>query len=184
MVIDPAGEIHPCLDADELWETMEELADNPPDSQSTHVAGTLMLQVNSKVRNGERTFVVVDPNAEAYSCPHPDDLWETFEELLGSDEIPATQTTALVHRDVAVGHQRGHAGHHEDETVFTVREDEQRQSDGDFFAQVVDEVIGDGAAEMAGRLIRKFQGLSYRRGTPPKPGSRRSKRRVKRGDIY
>lgn len=173
VAVAPTGEMHPCLEPEDLWDVMLELAKNPPAGTHTPVADALLIQV--KVRREQ--VVIIDPLAEIHPCKDPHDLWETIADLIESDEMPQASTTALAA-------SRQGIVPHEDVQVIHAEEEEQR--DGrmhpDDVRDVIEEMVGDSAAALGGALFSKLRGLSHRSGAP-KPGSRRPTRRVKRGDI-
>ena len=172
VVVSPTGEMHPCLAPEDLWDVMMVLDRDPPTGTHTPVPEALLVQV--KVRREH--VVIIDPLAEIHPCKDAHDLWETLANLIEDDEMPQVTTTALatpVQGDIVP---------HEDVQVITDDGPEARMNPDDV-RDVIEEMVGESAAQLGSALFGKLWGLSHRRGKP-KPGSRAPTRKVKRGDIW
>lgn len=173
LVVDGAGEMHPCLEPGELWSVLTELGKNEGNQNGAElqpVPEALLLRI--KIRRN--ALVIIDPLAEMHHCTDEHDLWDTIADLIENDDVPRAVGAALLPRDAD-----GVAPH---EDIPTVRDDSEdfRPSE---VREVIEEMVGDAAAELGAGLFKRLRSLSHR-GAAPKPGSRVPKKRVKRGDIY
>jgi hypothetical protein len=172
VVIDPKGEMHPCIQPEDLWEVLNKLALKPPKGTLTPVPEALLLQV--KVRRD--AVILIDPLAELHNCTDPHMLWETTADLIESEDMPAMETSqAVAVRSAEVVTRRKMTREQVIREGDDVRADEVRD--------VIEEMVGDYAAELGTKLFSRLRTMSHR-GPAPKPGSRAPQRRVKRGDIY
>lgn len=187
LVIDATGEMHPCLEPDELWDALTELGAAQPKGEVQPVPDALLIQVKVR-RNG---MVIIDPLAEMHHCTDAHDLWETVADLIESkDMLKATTTAAFAAQGAAFAAQgaalavqdHDELKLHEDVQVI-IDEEEARPHNPNEVREVIEEMVGDAAAELGAGLFKRLRGLSHR-GAAPKPGSRASRGRVKRGDIY
>ena len=169
VAIDAAGEVYPCLDPDELWETLTDLSAKDPQGETPPVPEAVFLRV--KVRRN--TLVLLDPLTEMHHCENAHELWDTVADIIENDEAPqATAVSTRSHEDVMA---------HED--VQVVCEDPPPSYGPNEVRDVIEEMVGDAAADLGAGLFKRLRGLSHR-GPAPKPGSRKPRVRVKRGDIY
>lgn len=172
VVIDSKGEMHPCIEPEDLWEVMNTLAQKPPKGTPSPVPEALLLQV--KVRR--TTVILIDPLAELHSCNDPHTLWDTVADLIESEDMPTMTTSAVAVRtraqavEVMEPESRG-------------REQVIRDSKPEEVRSAIEEMVSDAAADLGVKLFSRLRTMSHR-GPAPVPGSRAPKRRVKRGDIY
>lgn len=170
VVIDPTGEMHPCIEPGDLWDTMKTLVASSPPGSHTPVSDALFVQV--KIRRN--AIVVIDPLAEMHHCSDGHELWEAIADIIENEDIPPATITALA--------MQAPNDLEEAEHVQVIR-DNSPHDHVDEVRSVIEEMVGDAAANLGSSLFKRLRGMSHR-GAAPKPGSRRPRRKVKRGDIY
>lgn len=183
VVVDPSGEMHPCIEPQDLWDVMLSFEGAAPTGSPTPVDEALFLQVKLR-RNA---VILIDPLAEMHNCKDPHDLWDTVADLIENDEMPVATTSATTavavrahHFDVRTDMQHQHR---RQERVQVISDDGEDHQHRDAVRDAIEEMVGDAAADLGSKLFSRLRTMSHRAGAP-KPGSRRPQRRVKRGDIY
>ena len=172
VVIDAAGEMYPCLEPAELWGTLLDIGAREPKGQMQPVPEALFLRVKPR----SSALVIIDPLAEMHHCKDPHELWETVADLIESEEMPQATTSALATQS------HGEVVEHEDVQVIIDDSGDERPFRPSEVRDVIEEMVGDAAADLGTSLFKRLRLMSHR-GAAPKPGSRKPKRRVKRGDI-
>lgn len=172
VVIDPGGEMHPCFESAELWDCLEGMVDGAQDWQKAAdiVADAVLLQVKGR----RDALVVIDPHADIHPCEDDVELWQVVHAIIKT--APALETSPAL-----VRYQETKAPEvHTTPDTQVIYDDEYEYVDDPEFD--IDEFVMEHAVEMSKSLFSRLRKMSHR-GAAPKPGSRRPKRRVKRGDI-
>lgn len=194
VVVAPNGDMWPVVDGDDAWNTLVELWTSQRQiSETRKVPGAVTLTI----KEHKGLLMLVDEDAEIHSCENEDDLWAVLQEqatktpvapqrrtfaprTVPNERLPAVRQTQERVTDVQVisNEQAEREVHHEPY--------EDQPTDPGVLHRLIAAEVGEGAADFAVSLTKKLiptlQKASHR-GPPPKPGSRRPKRRVKRGDI-
>lgn len=167
VIIDPTGEMHPCLEAGELWETVDSIVAAGSEPQVGPMGGAVMIQVKKSKKGA---LVLMDPDAEVHPCTDPEEMWDTLNELLDAD-WPEPVVEIATREEV-----RHHGTQDDGRRVYNARVVQQGD---EVIEAVITEMVGPAAVDIGLSLIDKLRGASHR-GPPAKPRRKKKKKAVKK----
>ena len=176
LMTDARGELFECENEEDLWEALQEILADAPEEVSGSGRRTFPSRGGSKksarkARPKERAKVV-PPREESKAIARR------------RASAPPMQVERVVEPQVISAQEA-------EEEIQSVhdpsREEETEVETPGLFHKIIADEIGESGAQLATNLARKLiptmRKVSHR-GPAPKPGSKRPKKRVKRGDIY